>query len=95
MNVDVAFCRKLLALTMQDIRKVTTAAERKGAWVYGYGSDNWEFHGPDGFYWWGYAANAYDARSKGWSAWWAKLEQDAAAMQARLAGEAKRSANAT
>lgn len=77
---------------MDDIKKVTSPAERKAAWVYHFGRQDWEFHGPDEFYWHGHADNAYDARAKGWQAWWEKLESDAAAMRARLKGQRIRAA---
>ena len=68
-DLDITFSRTLLAATMEGVRPVTTVVERKAAWVYGLGRDQWEFHGPDGFYWHGRAGNAYDARAKGWDAW--------------------------
>lgn len=90
MDINVTFSRELLKKVMEDIRTVTTAAERKDAWVYHFGRDDWEFHGPDGYYWWGSADNAYDARQQGWSAWWKKLEADAEAMRKRLQGQRQR-----
>lgn len=84
-SLDVTFCRHLLTQVHQDVRPVLRKwAEqhspdllagrsvnlRKAAWVYGpMFRDDWEFHGPDAFYWHGEAANAYDARAKGWRAW--------------------------
>lgn len=67
-DINVTFCRALLA---QIIPYVKTAGKRvnKDAWVWHNGRDNWEFHGPDDYYWYGSANNAYDARYKGWSAW--------------------------
>ena len=66
-DINIVFCRTLLSLVMEDVKKVTTAADRKAAWVYRSMKDHWEFHGPDGFYWHGSADNAYDARAKGWA----------------------------
>jgi hypothetical protein len=91
-SIDVVFGRTLLRVVMDDIKKVTTGAERKAAWVYKVGRDHWEFHGPDGYYWHGSASNAYDARATGWQKWWAKLEDDAARMEARLLGQKQRAA---
>jgi hypothetical protein len=69
-KINLAFCRTLLALTMATVKQHTTAEERKEAWVYHFsGGDSWEFHGPNKFYWYGSADNAYDARSQGWSAY--------------------------
>lgn len=80
-SLDVAFCRALLAQVMPDVKANTTPAQRKAAWVYGYRvsgrqAGSWEFHGPDDFYWHGAAANAYDARYHGWSAWLAKYHPE-------------------
>jgi hypothetical protein len=63
-----SFCRSLAANVMIDVRKVTTKKERSDAWVYNTGL-GWEFHGPAGFYHYGDAHCAYDARSDGWEAW--------------------------
>ena len=68
-DINQAFCRSLLSMIMPEVKKVTTAAERKAVWVYRYPRDHWEFHGPNDFYWYGSAGNAWDARYHGWSAW--------------------------
>jgi hypothetical protein len=98
-DINTAFCRSLLSLVLQDIRKVTTTQERKDAWVINVGRDHWEFHGPalqpnplrdhsrpaiSPYYWHGSADNAADARAKGWSKWWAALLDNHAALRARL-----------
>lgn len=62
------FCRILLAT----IRAELTAEQRKqlvGSWSYMYDDGHGEFHTKDGFYWYGSADNAYDARAQGISAW--------------------------
>lgn len=87
MDINVSFCRTLLRSVMKDINPVTTVAERKSAWVYHFGRGHWEFHGPDEFYWDGRADNAYDARAKGWLAWWESLEKEGAKMRSRLNGQ--------
>ncbi len=69
-----AFCRNLLKLAMVDVRLVTSVAERKDAWVYGYEFDKFEFHGPGGFYWHGSACCKWDARAEGWYAYMRSLE---------------------
>ncbi len=67
---DHDFCRTHLRLTMEDVRKVTTAEQRKVAWGYHYrGTQNVEFHGPDQFYWNGRGCCKWSARAKGWNAW--------------------------
>lgn len=70
MSIDAIFCRRMLS-NMQCEPNFRRSGKRlmKDAWVWNAGHGRWEFHGPDGFYWHGRAANAYDARWKGWSAW--------------------------
>jgi len=70
-SLDVVFCRHMLASVHRDVKAARPAVNlRKDAWVWGPAfRDNWEFHGPGEFYWYGRAANAFDARAKGWSAW--------------------------
>jgi hypothetical protein len=93
-RLDVAFGREFLKNVMEDINTVTTIAERKEAWVYKLDNrGHWEFHGPSDFYWHGEAETAYDARAKGWSAWWTQLEEDADAMRARVLGQQNRVAS--
>jgi len=89
-DINLAFSRTLLRVVMDDIKTITTAKERKAAWVYNFGNDHWEFHGPDGYYWHGSADNAYDARAKGWQAWRSHLESEHVDLVARLAGQQHR-----
>ena len=72
-DINVAFCRRLLKEAHDEVRKHFPEIKLREAWVYGYGRGQWEFHGPDGFYWHGRAGNAYDARYHGWMAWLAKM----------------------
>jgi hypothetical protein len=67
-DIDTYFCRALLAQVQPD---VYAAGKRpfKDAWVWHAWRDLWEFHGPDDYYWYGSASNAYEARYKGWTAW--------------------------
>jgi hypothetical protein len=67
MNINVEFSRACLH---QLAPSVEAAGHRsmKDAWVWHDGHRHWEFHGPNKFYWYGRADNAYDARFKGWSA---------------------------
>ena len=83
-DINAAFTRAVLSSVLPIVKKVTTPAERKEAWVYNHGRSHWEFHGPEEFYWHGTADNAADARSKGWYAWLDQLEKDPAALVARL-----------
>ncbi len=70
MSLDTDFCRALLALAHASVRRHFPRVHlRKDAWVWNAGRDHWEFHGPEDFYWHGRAANAFDARYKGWMAW--------------------------
>ena len=77
MDINVKFCRALLAAVMADVAAHTTAEQRKIAYVYHFTGDSWEFHGPKGFYWHGSADNAYHARAQGWQAWLRKEGHDA------------------
>jgi hypothetical protein len=52
------------------VRKHFPEIKIRNSYAYHYsGSDFWEFHGPDRFYWHGHAYNAYEARYNGWMAW--------------------------
>lgn len=70
MDIDVAFSRELLKQIAPQVKAVDSSINvwGKPAWVYQHMKDHWEFHFND-FYWHGSAANAFDARYKGWSAW--------------------------
>jgi len=54
-DINIVFCRKLLNNVMEDIRKLTTIEERKTAYTHHFGSGDWEFYGPNNFYWHGEA----------------------------------------
>ena len=69
MNIDVQFCRLLLREVIAEVRAAFPGIKVGQAWVWKFQRDQWEFHGPQGFYWHGRAANAYDARTKGWQAY--------------------------
>jgi hypothetical protein len=74
MNSDALFCLSLLRLVHAEVKKFRPEIKLwRAAWVYHFGRGQWEFHGPDAFYWNGRAANAYDARQKGWNAWLNKM----------------------
>lgn len=68
---DHDFCQVLLSLTMEEVRKHTTVAERKAAWTYKFETlgASVEFHGPDSFYWHGDGCCLWSARIDGWNAW--------------------------
>jgi hypothetical protein len=69
-DINILFCRRLLVLTHEDVKKFYPAINLKtAAWVWCGTRDYWEFHGPDKYIWYGVADNAYDARAKGWGAW--------------------------
>lgn len=78
MDINTIFTRTLLNNVMEDVRLVTTIEERKTAWTYHFMRDDWEFHGPHGFYWHGKADNGWHARAQGWMAY---LNQCAAKQQ--------------
>jgi hypothetical protein len=71
---DLAFCRQHLRLVLTEVRDWCPDVKPSEAWVWKSGRGQWEFHGPDRFYWHGRAANAYDARAKGWQSYLAKHE---------------------
>lgn len=72
-NVDVKFSQELLRLGADLVRKhFPIIRPYKDGWTYKVGKTQWEFHGPGNFYWFGKAANAYDARYQGWMAWLTK-----------------------
>ena len=76
MGMGASYNRLWLAGIMEQVRKVTTAAERKAAWGYSYrGVKDGEFHGPNGFYWNGQANSVTEAKAKGWLAYLDKLER--------------------
>lgn len=69
-NIDHAFCRSLLSQAHELVKLHYPETNlRADAWVWHFQRDDWEFHGPDGFYWNGSATNAWEARYKGWMAW--------------------------
>jgi len=45
----------------------------KDAWTWKDDRRHYEFHGPDGFYWYGSAYSKTEARIKGWEAWLRKM----------------------
>lgn len=76
-DIDVIFCRHLLSLVHKDVKAAFPSIHlKKDAWVWSTGfRDHWEFHGPNDFYWHGNAANAYDARAKGWNSYLRKYQR--------------------
>ena len=70
MSLDSIFSGALLREGHKAVKAAFPAINlRKDAWVYCFGRDHWEFHGPDDYYWHGSASNAADARYKGWMAY--------------------------
>ena len=67
MSLSTDLCRLVLREVTADMRKHLPAIKLKDAWVWECGKDHWEFHYKD-FYWQCTADNAYEARSKGYSA---------------------------
>ncbi len=70
-NIDVTFARLLLVEIHKDVRRIPDWSGNvwKAAWTYCYGRDQWEFHGPNKFYYSTKATNGYDARCQGWTAY--------------------------
>ncbi len=69
---NLTFSRQLLkeghALVKKHFPRINVV---KDAWTMrlDHFSSQWEFRGPDKFYWHGKADNAYDCRYKGWMAY--------------------------
>jgi len=63
------YCRSRLTETMIEVRKHVPVQERKKAWVWRDGHWHVEFHGPNGYYWYGSGCCCYDARIRGWEAY--------------------------
>ena len=68
-DINISFSRALLSQIVPAV-KAAGYKPTKDAWVWSGGLRDrcWEFHGPDEFYWYGTADNAYEARYKGWGA---------------------------
>lgn len=66
---NLTFSRQLLkqghALVKKHFPRINVTRD---AWTH-YSLNTWEFHGPDKFYWYGAADNAYECRYKGWMAY--------------------------
>lgn len=60
------FCRCRLTQTMETVRQFVDVDERKKAWAWRDGRRHVEFHGPDGFYWYGSGCCLWYARTAGW-----------------------------
>lgn len=77
MNVNTIFCRLLLKETHKEVKASfpTMKLNSKECWVIKLSGGYWEFHCP-GYYWYGMAENAYDARQKGWSGYLKKVKRD-------------------
>lgn len=66
-DINIVFCRRILSAVHVDVKGAFPKLNlRASAWVWSGDGDLWEFHGPEAFYWYGRADNAYDARYKGW-----------------------------
>lgn len=68
-KVNTAFSQSMLRQATALVRAHFPDVKLREAWTYRFTGDQWEFHGPDKFYWNGNAGGAYDARYKGWMAW--------------------------
>jgi len=66
------FCREYLKRIMRTVRNHTTLEQRNSVWTWKCGlgsSPKHEFHGPDGFYWYGQSCCKWHARTEGWISW--------------------------
>jgi hypothetical protein len=74
---DHTFCILLLKDVMVRVREHTTVDQRKDAWTWADSVRRmFEFHGPDGHYWYGQAHCKWEARARGWLAWMNKMGLD-------------------
>ena len=66
-----AFNRRYLAEVHAEVKRNYPEIQRpmKAAWVIKTAFGQWEFHGPDNFYAYFRAEDAYHARAKGWEEW--------------------------
>jgi len=71
MSIDVEFSRHYLTLVHADVKRIPNWKGNiwKAAWIYKYGRDEYEFHGPDKFYCTVSSTNGYDARAQGWQSY--------------------------
>ena len=60
------FCRHLLTAVMADVRKHVPTKDIKKAWAWKEG-DYIEFHGPNGFFWYGRGCCLWYAKATGWT----------------------------
>jgi hypothetical protein len=67
---DVDFSRALMVEAHKEVKKHFPKTHlRNDAWVWRFRSGQWEFHGPEKFYWTGHASDGYHARYNGWMAY--------------------------
>ena len=81
MDVNLAFCRRLLSRTFIDVRKVIPKARARDACVARTMNSKWifELNRPcygGHFQWIGRADNAYHAKIEGWNAFIEKRKND-------------------
>ena len=64
-----AYCRRLLAQVMPQVRELVPPEQVEAAWAWRSGRRQVEFHGPGGFFWHGQGCCRWYARAEGWQAY--------------------------
>lgn len=72
-EANTVFCRLYLKIVMEDVRKHVPKEDIKKSWGWSDRCGGFEFHGPDGFYWYGSASNMNEAKASGWMAYLTKI----------------------
>lgn len=66
---DHNFCRYFLSLVMKDVRKHVSKEDIKKSWGWKFQKGQYEFHGPEQFYWNGKACCMWHAKTNGWESY--------------------------
>ena len=68
-----AFCRSYLKELLQDAGEHISKEDQKAAWTHKTGNQ-WEFHGPNDFYWHGQSCCSWYAKAEGWTSYLRSIE---------------------
>jgi len=63
-DMNMVFCRMMYNGVAKDLRKAFPGIKTRDYWTYNAGLGLWEVQGPNGFYWYGQAGNAWEAKYK-------------------------------
>lgn len=89
MSNDIEFSRHYLSLVHKDVKRIPglKGSVWELAWVWCGGNQFYEFHGPDKYYTYFTASNAFEARAKGWGEY---IKHKHPALHAQLEAEAEK-----